>query len=705
MRIILCLALIVYLYSVQFAQSLSHEEREILQLQDQRSLGDGRLVFYLRDGNERLRYRAAIALANIQDPVTIEALTISMKDPSNKVRAAAAFALGQIGSKQADEALLSIVAKEKDAMVLSRILEAIGKSSSSRSLDSVLRLDAMKPRLFPVKDMALCIARFAIRQIKTERSIWKCFDLIQHTSPDVRSAALFALWRSAPHGLIDLEISKQKDKLIRLAKDANPMIRMHLATLLSRSKSKDAVEILDALEQTEQKTNDWHVWVQIVRARTSLASADGNVFLKYPQYLGMKNDHVKISALQALALMPSTLMSQSDEVDSIRRMMIRYTDVQSGENDAVRGEAFVTLGKHFPDELKQFHSWLADTQVTQQLQAKLLEGIAQQITREHLNVLLAHLNHKSIRVAMAAWDFLKPMLISTAKKRLDLDSTTEFNLLRSVFENANIALAKRDIGLTTVIANLFADTVIGKDYKDHGLNDKIIDAFMMAFDSLKNPRDAEAKESILQALETMDTLRTVPFLENVLSDPDHAVAAEAAASLHRLTGKNYSTRLAQYTIPKRTDEDWNLLESILPEQRVRIITNKGEIIIELMKEHAAFTVLNFVKLIKNNFYDGLCFHRVVSNFVVQGGDPRGDGWGGPGYTMRTEVSLVNYDRGSCGMASAGKDTEGCQFFITHICTPHLDGRYTIFARVVKGMEVVDRLQIGDTIQSVRIVQK
>jgi hypothetical protein len=77
-------------------------------------------------------------------------------------------------------------------------------------------------------------------------------------------------------------------------------------------------------------------------------------------------------------------------------------------------------------------------------------------------------------------------------------------------------LAKRDIGLTTVIANLFADTVIGKDYKDHGLNDKIIDAFMMAFDSLKNPRDAEAKESILQALETMDTLRTVPFLENVL---------------------------------------------------------------------------------------------------------------------------------------------------------------------------------------------
>jgi cyclophilin family peptidyl-prolyl cis-trans isomerase/HEAT repeat protein len=704
MRTILCLALMVVVYSIQFAQVISPKEREILQLQDQRSLGDGKLVSYLRDSDARLRYRAAIALANIQNPATIEALTISMKDHSTKVREAAAFALGQIGSQQADEALISAVSNEEDAMVLSRILEAIGKSSSSRSLDSVLNLDAMKPRLFPVEDIALCIARFAIRQIKTERSIGKCFDLTENKSPEVRSAALFALWRSAPHEFIDLEISKEKDRLIQLAKDSDPMIRMHLATLLSRSKSKDALEILDALEQTEQKTNDWHVWVQIVRARTSLAVADTNVFMKYSQYLGMKNDQVKISALQALATMPSKLMSQSVEVDSIRQMICRYAGVQSGENETVRGEALVTLGKHFPDELNQFHSWIADTQVTSRLKAKLLEGIAQQITREHLNILLAHLNHKSVRVAMAAWDFVKPMLISVANKSLAFDSTAEINLLRNVFENASIALAKRDIGLTTVIANLFVDTLVWKNNKDHGLNDKIIGAFMMAFDSLKNPGDTEAKKSIIQALEVMDTLRSVPFLENVLSDPNPAVAAEAAASLHRVTGRNYSARLAQYTIPKRTEEDWNLLESILPDQKVRITTNKGVIIIELMKEHATFTVLNFVKLIKNNFYDGLCFHRVVPDFVVQGGDPRGDGWGGPGYTMRTEVSLVNYKRGSCGMASAGKDTEGCQFFITHISTPHLDGRYTIFAKVVEGMEVADRLQIGDTIQSVRIVR-
>jgi cyclophilin family peptidyl-prolyl cis-trans isomerase len=203
----------------------------------------------------------------------------------------------------------------------------------------------------------------------------------------------------------------------------------------------------------------------------------------------------------------------------------------------------------------------------------------------------------------------------------------------------------------------------------------------------------------------MNNVRAVPFLEKELLDSDRSIAADAAASLHALTGKDYSGRVPRQFIPSRTEEDWNLLESINPYQRVRMVTNRGEIMLELMKEEAPFTVLNFVKLVKKGFYNGLFFHRVVPDFVVQGGDPRGDGWGGPGYTMRTEISTAKYERGSCGMASAGKDTEGSQFFITHGATPHLDGRYTIFAKTVKGMDVVDRLQIGDTIRTIQLVQE
>jgi cyclophilin family peptidyl-prolyl cis-trans isomerase len=132
------------------------------------------------------------------------------------------------------------------------------------------------------------------------------------------------------------------------------------------------------------------------------------------------------------------------------------------------------------------------------------------------------------------------------------------------------------------------------------------------------------------------------------------------------------------------------------------MTNKGLIKLQLLKEDAPFTVLSFVKLVRKGFYKGLTFHRVIPNFVVQGGDPRGDGWGGPGYAIRSEFSLVNFERGMVGIASAGKDTEGCQFFITHSPAPHLDGRYTIFAKVVEGQDVVDRIQAGDTITDISL---
>ena len=100
--------------------------------------------------------------------------------------------------------------------------------------------------------------------------------------------------------------------------------------------------------------------------------------------------------------------------------------------------------------------------------------------------------------------------------------------------------------------------------------------------------------------------------------------------------------------------------------KVSIDTDKGAIELELFPQHAPKTVNNFVFLAQEGFYDGVTFHRVEPNFVVQGGDPRGDGWGGPGYAIRTETSLESYERGSVGMASSGKDTEGCQFFITHL---------------------------------------
>ena len=135
------------------------------------------------------------------------------------------------------------------------------------------------------------------------------------------------------------------------------------------------------------------------------------------------------------------------------------------------------------------------------------------------------------------------------------------------------------------------------------------------------------------------------------------------------------------------------------------LENGNEIRIEFYPEDAPKTVENFVTLAKKGFYNGLAFHRVVPDFVVQGGDPKGNGTGGPGYTIKAEFSKRKHVRGTLAMArSQHPDSAGSQFYITYGPTPHLDGNYTVFGQVTSGMEHVDRIKQGDRMKSVAIVE-
>ena len=143
----------------------------------------------------------------------------------------------------------------------------------------------------------------------------------------------------------------------------------------------------------------------------------------------------------------------------------------------------------------------------------------------------------------------------------------------------------------------------------------------------------------------------------------------------------------------------------MPEKpEMRIETKKGDIVVELFPLDAPGSSLNFYNLVKDKFYDGLVFHRMVPNFVIQAGCPRGDGYGGLDYSIRSEFGQLYYDGpGYLGMASAGPDTEGTQWFITHSSTPHLDGSYTIFGKVTQGMDVVHNIHVGDNIETIKIL--
>ncbi|MGF7184387.1 peptidyl-prolyl cis-trans isomerase B (cyclophilin B) [Desulfitispora alkaliphila] len=138
-----------------------------------------------------------------------------------------------------------------------------------------------------------------------------------------------------------------------------------------------------------------------------------------------------------------------------------------------------------------------------------------------------------------------------------------------------------------------------------------------------------------------------------------------------------------------------------------IETEKGKMVVELFEKDAPKTVANFEKLIKEGYYDGLTFHRVIPNFVIQGGCPEGTGMGGPGYTIKCEVNNNpnKHMRGSLSMAHAGRDTGGSQFFVCHSPQPHLDGNHTVFGKVVEGLDVVDDIRANDKMLKVSIVEE
>jgi cyclophilin family peptidyl-prolyl cis-trans isomerase len=195
--------------------------------------------------------------------------------------------------------------------------------------------------------------------------------------------------------------------------------------------------------------------------------------------------------------------------------------------------------------------------------------------------------------------------------------------------------------------------------------------------------------------------RAVALLEQASADAEINVAKAGARSLAVVTGDPLREIVQPAALPPGFDVDLVLsLETASTRPTARIRTNRGDIVVTLANELAPATVANFITLARDGFYNGLMFHRVVADFVIQTGDPRGDGWGGPGYAIRCEYTPAPYTTGAMGMAHAGRDTGGSQFFFTHSPQPHLEGRYTLFGNIIEGQDVADLIQVGDSIQEV-----
>jgi cyclophilin family peptidyl-prolyl cis-trans isomerase len=249
---------------------------------------------------------------------------------------------------------------------------------------------------------------------------------------------------------------------------------------------------------------------------------------------------------------------------------------------------------------------------------------------------------------------------------VSLNSHTEFFKSRTTdfVDLYKKAILLGDPAVTGIVSGALADSMLA--YR------KIIPDFTFLLDARKRlelPKDIESLQPLTEAIAYFEGRPKPIALKNTYNHP----------------------------IP------WELVRTIPGDQKVRVKTARGEIVLRLFVEETPGSVGNFVQLVRQKYFDGKFVHRVVPNFVTQTGCNRGDGYGSEAFSIRSEFSRRRYSTGSVGMASAGKDTEGTQWFITHSPTPHLDGRYTLFAEVVKGQNIVDQLQVGDTIETVSLI--
>ena len=217
----------------------------------------------------------------------------------------------------------------------------------------------------------------------------------------------------------------------------------------------------------------------------------------------------------------------------------------------------------------------------------------------------------------------------------------------------------------------------------------------VAADAIRNP-DAQFSKLLMK-----DKISTLYQVMQNLKMPQELETFDAIRQTINYIAD--STAIAKKKSPNQRIVDWSIINGLNDFSNVIVKTSKGEIRLRLLTRNAPISVSNFISLARSGFFNGKIFHRVVPNFVVQTGCPRGDGYGSLDYTISSELTPMHYNtEGYVGMASAGNHTECSQWFITHSPTLHLDSNYTIFAKVLDGMDVVHKLEMGDVVENVSI---
>ena len=637
---------------------------EIRHLEYLRNASPEKFIPWLNSPDTDIRSQALKSLGRIQDTSTISWMVNLLSDKKVKVRREAAFALGQTFSPKAFSPLNSAISFEGDKEVKILLIEALGKTAD-KDLSPLLEnyIQGSDPDYQQSAVITCGILSYRGNPpYETAKSIGQLLEVRNNTA--VRWRCAYALYRiGSPSEIRSVFQSLQTpDALARFFS----LRAISVFTTLMRSPQfepykklesmQDAISLfpsgifLDAIVEVAQDTS-WFVRVAALQLIKDL---------KYSKYISLieqacsdPSPHVRAAALQAL---PSYLTRQTSS------FLTNYIGTAINWRD--RGNALVSL-------------------------SEINQAAALKITKDeisstdwpknyyYISVLKNIKSYESTKILLSLANINNNAMVSHIMEILD---TREDIPLSFYLEKLKLS----DPAITTMVANKFARIKYGA----------AIDPLIMAYHKFSAPRDIEPMVAILKALENIGSLKEDIFLEQELNNPFPAIRKAAQNALRTITGQ--TVKLPEIENQPLTKFDF-ILENYHKNPIVRFTTTKGIFELELFPEKAPITVANFISLVKTGFYNNLYFHRVIPGFVIQGGDPRGDGWGGPGYNIPCEYNDIFYDRGVLGMAHAGKDTGGSQFFITQTPQPHLNGRHTAFGKVVRGMKVVDSIEIYDQI--------
>ena len=619
------------------------EERlfELRRAEDRRAYSDS-LAQRAREGDTELRLVALRAIGRIGHPDGRPVLEQVLDDEVPALRAEAAFALGILGDEAAGPALLSRLRNETDAAAMGELVLAIGRLQLSSATEALLPL-ARQGHPF-VREQ--CVEALALLADSTSVPT-----LIELTRDELESV----VWRAA-YALEKIPGDAQVPRLIELLAHSSALVRGYAMRSLGRLGAADASEAVAAA--TRAATGDWQLMVQGCEALGRIADAGTHATLD--SALTHPNFHVRTAAAAALGRMRSGA--------SVSRL------------SACRQDSVVNVRV-------AAYTALADI---------LGEDAGEQ--------LLAGLNDASDLVVSACLQRLGADAPGLAALEAAIGSSEQPNRRSAAVaglrnagakaprETLRAALADAD----WVVATSAAD-VIGQLPAP-----ELLDDLLLGYRSRSGPGRQDFAWQVLQSLALLRDPRAVELCRQALASEDDVRLRLAAAAALRATLSEAEAaelpsdvEIARDVRRVRRSPQQPALVSRSQARQLVLRTDHGPIIIDLLPDEAPQMVENFARLAERGFFDGLSFHRVVPNFVIQGGDPLGSGWGDAGYTIRSEWNRLRYERGMVGLAHSGKDTGSCQFFITHWPQPHLNARYTIFGRVVAGMEVVDRVQMGD----------